>query len=357
MTIQELKKSNWIIYSVRSGSHAYGTNFPDSDFDERGIFVLPTEEILKGNYIDVISDKDNDITYYEVGRFLELVENGNPNIAEFLNIPVDCELYVSQVWRDVFSPDVLKSFINQSFKDKFIGYAKSQLRKSRGLNKKINWDKDKITRKTPLDFCYVLMGKEESVKFAKWCDIKIGPKASPIVIQKSIGLAKVNNFVDTYSMYDMGGFGWGIIGESSNGIRLNDIPKDAKHLGYLRFDQNAYSTHCKDYREYLSWRKNRNPLRYKHNTEHGQDFDGKNLLHTVRLLNMATEIMEGKGVIVRRPEAEYLKSIRLGEVDLKKIYEECETKIEYLRTQDFSVKEEVDRDQIENILLKIRKMF
>lgn len=60
-------------------------------------------------------------------------------------------------------------------------------------------------------------------------------------------------------------------------------------------------------------------------------FDTKDAAHVVRLMRMGLEIIEGKGVIVRRPDAEELLSIRAGAWEPEKIFAyaaEMESKIQ-----------------------------
>ena len=75
------------------------------------------------------------------------------------------------------------------------------------------------------------------------------------------------------------------------------------------------------------WLENRNEARYVETQEHGQKIDGKNMMHCRRLLEMAREIGEGKGIIVRRPNREELISIRKGEVDLQSLIDRAENDI------------------------------
>lgn len=340
MNIKQLRESGWIVLEVISGSHAYGTNIEGSDIDKKGIYIQPSQDVF-ANHIPQVSDEQNDTTFYEIGRFIELWAKGNPNVIEILNSPEDCIIYKHPIIDEYFPEEVKKLFITTKLRHTFSGYAHSQIKKAKGLEKLVNWDENKINRKDVLDFCYVLGNKEESIPFKVWKDsisnarIPSGPgRYLRISVDiESIGLAKVNNFVDMYSMYYLEE-GGGIISEDSNDVQLRNIPKNAPHIGYLRFDKNAYSTHCKDYKRYQTWLKERNDLRYQNIKDHGQNYDGKNLLHTVRLLNTVKDIAAGKGIIVRRPpeECEYLKSIRLGKVDLEEIYNKAESTVKEIDT-------------------------
>lgn len=82
-----------IILKVLVGSRAHGLHNEDSDYDYRGVFVLPTEEILSlknvgGKYKanDWFEGKE-DQTLYEVGHFLKLATKCNPSILECFKAP------------------------------------------------------------------------------------------------------------------------------------------------------------------------------------------------------------------------------------------------------------------------------
>jgi predicted nucleotidyltransferase len=285
---------------------------------------MPTEDMLDGTYYPQISDENNDVTYYEIGRFIELLSDGNPNMLELLNTPPDCIKINKPIFDTFFPKEVKDKFITKKLRHTFTGYAYSQIQKANGLNKMMNWEADKVTRKDVLDFCYVLYGnKEGSVKFKNIFDKPAD--------HKSLGLASVNNFPDTYSLYRLpNGVVGGIVSDDSNEVQLRSIPKEANFISYLRFDRNAYSTHCKDYRQYQEWLEKRNVQRYVDIENHKQKIDGKNMLHTIRLLNMSVDISTGKGIVVRRPEAEYLKDIRKGKYDLSAILDSAEGMIQQI---------------------------
>lgn len=359
MNIEQLKKSNWIIYECIVGSIAYGTNKEGSDVDIRGVYIQPTEEILANNYIPQISDDTNDTTFYEIGRFLELASKGNPNIIDLLDSPEHCILYRSELW-DKYIPNT-KEFLTLELKKTFLGYAYAQIEKAKGLNKKVNWDKSKMVRKTPLDFCYKLINNEKSFLLNDLFERKTTQVLGGLVFQggihqSEIGLASVNNFPDFYSMYHMENNDGGIVAEDSNDVQLRSIPKGARHLGYMRFDRNAYSTHCKDYKEYQQWLEKRNPLRYADNAKVDNNYDTKNMMHCIRLLLTAKDIASSKGLIINRPESQYLLDIRNGKLTYEEILDKASILMKEvtLLFNTSNLPNIINKNKINQLLLKIR---
>jgi len=352
MTVEQLKKSGWIIHECIVGSHLYGTNKEGSDTDLKGVYVLPTNMVLQGHYIEQVSDTKQDVTYYEIGRFIELAAKANPNILDVLGS--DKITFTTEKWKEYF-PDITP-YLTTKLQHTFLGYSFSQIKKAKGMNKKTNWEKSRITRKTPLDFCYVLLDKEESVKLLDWCRID---KHTIRCFPDDIGLASVNNFPDVFSMYNLGTQKGGITGENSNEVQIRSIPKGSKHLGYMHFSRNSYSIHCKDYREYEQWLEKRNPLRYEDNAKVDNAFDSKNMSHCVRLLYTARDIALGKGLILNRPEKDQLIAIRNGEYTYDQIIElavNLEEEIKVLFAENKAkLPREVDRKYISQLLLKIRQ--
>lgn len=82
---------NLPLFKVLVGSQAHGLATPESDNDYRGVFVVPTEEILKTfakpQSNSWIEGKEDD-TSYEIGHFLELAQKCNPSIIEMFFAPV-----------------------------------------------------------------------------------------------------------------------------------------------------------------------------------------------------------------------------------------------------------------------------
>lgn len=335
-----------LIYEVIAGSKAYGLDLPTSDTDIRGIYLQPNEFRLGNGYIEQVADKKNDIVYYEVNRFVNLLTNNNPNIIENLFVPEDKILGFSNEIKPLY--DNRHKFLTKKIRQTFGGYAISQIKKARGLNKKIVNPIAK-ERKTPLDFCYIFEKETGYMKPAKkWLYYK-GVK------QSSVGLSEMPNGVQLYKMY-LGLFR-GIISENGNEVLHSEIPKDYPLTAFLYYNKDGYSTYCKEYKEYWEWVEKRNPVRYNDNISHDQNYDGKNMMHCLRMLDMAIEIAEGKGVNLVRPNREWLLSVRKGKVSYDEIMKLIEEKKKQMDTafEKSRLPEEVDMDMAHKIIIQIRE--
>lgn len=347
------------LYLVVRGSHAYGTNIETSDTDFGGVFIQSMDDIFGSKYKEQINDDNNDIVIYEIRRFLELLSSNNPNVLELLNTPEDCVIYKDPIFDMVLNNR--DKFITKMCARSFGGYANQQISKARGQDKKQNWEKDKVTRKTPLDFCYIHRG-EKSIPLVKFIE-------ENGIDQKFCGLSNVPHSRETYALFydfkseETGDKNLGFKGisfEESNQIRLSSIPVDTpKHyfIGYVSYNKDGYSQHCKDYSSYQTWLKERNQARWIDVKSHGQKIDGKNMMHCRRLMDMSREIAEGKGINVRRKNAKELISIRKGEIDLQSLINHVKKEIiEVDRLfNESNLPEKVDNDFVNNLLVSIRK--
>ena len=127
----------------------------------------------------------------------------------------------------------------------------------------------------------------------------------------------------------------------------------------ITYNKDGYTKYCKDYTEYWDWVEKRNESRYNDNAKHGKGFDGKNISHCHRLLDMAIEIGEGKGINVRRHNKEYLLSIRKGEVEYDNIVKEAEKKIEKMKLiyESSNLPNSIPKGLLNDLLLNIRYSF
>jgi len=349
LTLEDIRERGLILYEVISGSRAYGTDLPTSDTDLRGVFILPADDLFGMKYTEQINNDSNDIIFYELKRFLQLVSTNNPNILELLNVPEDCVVYKHPLFDEILKHR--DSFITTACRNSFGGYAVEQIKKARGLNKKIvkSFEKE---RKTPLDFCYVPHG-QGSIPIKEWL-------AARNFTPENCGLVSIPHMRDTYHLFVSPNKYRGIIsGPDANDVCLSETAKEDKPLTTMFFNKDGYTIYCKDYKQYWEWVEKRNPDRYNENVAHGKGYDGKNLMHCHRLLDMCIEIATEGKINVRRPNREHLLLIRKGEYEYDKLIEEAEAKIKIVDDlfSNSSLPDHVDDVFVNNLLVDFRKKF
>ena len=380
-----------------SGSRAYNLALPSSDTDIKGIFVLPQRELYGLTYTPQVSNETNDEVYYEAGRFIDLLVKNNPNILELLSTPEDCVLYRHPLM-DLIRPE---DFLSKLCLDSFAGYAKTQIKKARGLNKKINLSFER-QRKSILEFCHVVVDK--------------GTQSLPAWLAKKnfaaadCGLVRLSHFRDAYVLFHRSQLAEshpppctrpgtqppgsyppqsqspesqppgsnppqshppgtpqpesspikGIISsETANDVQLSPIPAGIAPLTVMHFNKDGYSMYCKDYASYWEWVDERNEARYENTLAHGKNYDAKNLMHTFRLLAMAAEIATQHRVNVHRHDRDFLLRIRSGEFEyttLLEMVEEKMTGIEALYAKS-DLPDAPDPAHAEALLVHIRERF
>ena len=346
--IQYLRDNNLILLECISGSRAYNLDVATSDTDIKGVFYLPKNMFYGFHYLPQVSNETNDLVFYEVGRFLELMVKNNPNILELLETPEDKVLYKHPLMHKIKTED----FLSKKCKDTFGGYAFTQVRKARGLNKKIVNPIGK-KKKTVLDFCYILE-KQGSISLVDWLSINNRT-------QSEIGLVNVPHFKDTYGLYYEDGRHLGYKGvmkkESATTVLLSSIPKEELPISYLQFNQDGYIKYCKDYKEYWDWVDKRNESRYENNVKHGKNYDSKNMMHTFRLLDMAKEILTEGKINVRRENREELLKIRKGEWEYDDLIDLANAKMKAVEEayDKSSLPEEPNLTTVEQLLIEIRE--
>jgi len=322
MTIETIKNKNLILFEAISGSRSFGLATENSDTDIRGVYYLPKEDFFGLNYIPQISNETNDIIYYEIGRLVELLQKNNPNILEILASPEDCILQKTRLM-DLLKPE---DFLSKLCKDTFAGYAISQIKKAKGLNKKILNPIDK-ERKSILDFCYVLQN-QGSVPLKKWL-------SENGKVQDKCGLVNIDNTKGMFSLFynESGDLNYkGIIQhEEANQVSVSSVPKEEKPIAYLFCNLDAYSTYCKDYREYWKWVSERNEDRYNVNQTHGQNYDSKNMMHTIRLLQSCEQIFKTNSLNIRVDNRDELLDIKAGNWPYEAVMKKAEDLIKSIK--------------------------
>ncbi|MEM7600870.1 MAG: nucleotidyltransferase domain-containing protein [Verrucomicrobiota bacterium] len=343
--LEQARTPECLLFECVTGSRAYGTDTPESDTDLRGVFVMPRSQFFGLGRIEQISDSDNDETYYEIGRFIELLAKNNPNILEMLYSDENCTRFRHRLF-DLIRPESVLSKLCEST---FAGYAMTQVRKARGLNKKIV-NPMEGPRKSILDFCHVVSG-QGSIPVGDWLS-KQGKS------QDVCGLVKVPHMRDVYAVFEGVPMCRGIVrSPDATEVILSSVPKGAEPIGWISFNKDGYKKYCKEYREYQDWLENRNEARYATNIEQGRNYDSKNLMHTFRLLGMAEEIAREGTITVRRPNRDFLMRIRSGEFAYEELIARAEEEIESIKNAfaASALPDEPDREGLEQVLVEIRE--
>lgn len=348
MTIEDLKERNLIIFECIVGSRGYGLDLPTSDTDIKGVFILPEDEYYGLNYIEQVSDEKNDIVYYELKRFVDLLLKNNPTLIEMLGSTEKNILYKDSLF-DQFTSEL---FLSKLCKNTFANYAIQQVKKAKGLNKKIVNPVDK-ERKNILNFCYIQQGQGAITlnSFLKQKDWK----------QENCGLVNVPHMRDLYALfYDEQGLYKGIMRKDiANEVLLSSVSEEAETKALLFFNKDGYTKYCKDYKEYWEWVEKRNEVRYANTVSHAKNYDAKNMMHTFRLLDMAIEILEQGKIIVYRPNREELLNIRQGVFEYDDLVQKAEEKIQYIEKayENSVLPEEPIKEKIEKLLINVRKEY
>jgi hypothetical protein len=352
MNIEEVTKSDLILYECIVGSKAYGLTTPESDTDMKGVFITPMECFYGFSYEEQVNNDSNDITYYEIGKFLNLLTKSNPTILEMLYSPDNCVLKSSML----FSLIEPSKFLSKKCEDSFARYAFTQIKKARGLNKKISNPLDK-ERKSILDFCFVFHG-QGSIQIKKILLLHSYD-------ENRCGLVMVPHMENVYALFydestDQNLKFQGLLRDkNSMDLPLSSVPKDLRPIGHIYFNKNGYSKYCKEYKEYWDWVENRNDARYKTTIKHGKNYDSKNMMHTFRLLEIAEEIALYKKIFVARNDREELMKIRAGAYSYQELIEKAEQKLKRIEKmyRESDLPDIPDYEYAEKLLVTIRSDF
>ncbi len=233
MTIQDLKAKNIILLDCISGSRAYGLHTPQSDTDMKGVFLLPKRVYYGLEYTEQVNNETNDEVYYELKRFVDLLVKNNPNILELLNTPEDCVKYRHPIM-DILKPEL---FLSKLCKHSFAGYAQTQIKKAKGLNKKIVNPVDK-ERKSVVDFCHVIH-EQGSITLNSWLQRNN-------FLQEHCGLVNIAHMRDVYAIFHNGQLQTGYLkgicsGMDANDVSLSSVEKGIKPLAFMSFNKDGYS--------------------------------------------------------------------------------------------------------------------
>lgn len=291
------------IYLTKHGSQAYGTSTPTSDLDIKGIAIPPREYFL--GFVQRFEQAEvngPDFVIFDIRKFFALAADCNPNIIEVLWTEPEDHLLEKPPVELLLSHR--EDFLSQKAKHTFSGYALSQLKRIRTHHRWLmNPPKAPPTRAEyglpertviPKDQLMAARSLIEK-KLDEW-NIDFENVAQG---ERTVALDKFADILAEMQLHSDGRFraAGRAVGYDENFLELLERER-------------AYQSKQREWEQYQHWKKTRNPARHALEKKYG--FDTKHAMHLVRLMRMCREILETGKVLVKRPDAEELLSIRNG---------------------------------------------
>ena len=293
---KELMRENLLVKHL-AGSHAYGTALPSSDVDYRGVFCADPVNILTP-FFPVREAEDvneEDTKFYELAHFMKLCLDCNPNIVETLWVADEDVVFRTPAY------DLLRENRHKLLSSKIAfttsGYALSQLKRIKGHNKWIT-NPQPVMPPKPYQFLSVV----------QWFGQEKNLKVDLLQVLEDHRLVPYSG--NTFGVYHWDGSRlWdshGNLNDEFDGSRENlDAP-----LMVVKWNKEEYKLAKEKHMQYWNWKKNRNETRSELEEQFG--YDTKHAMHLVRLLRMGLEALVAGHLLVKRPDAEELLSIRNG---------------------------------------------
>lgn len=168
-----------IVYFCLAGSRAYGLERPDSDWDLRGVYIPPTEELFGLRPPpDELEEKGasgkREVKIFELGKFCHLAAKANPNILELLWAPQSSVM-------GIFEPFIKnrKVFLSKKIAVTYRGYAESQFQK---MKQDVN-QKGEIRWKHAAHLLRLMSSGATALEFGTTIPVKVGTAAASFLRQ------------------------------------------------------------------------------------------------------------------------------------------------------------------------------
>lgn len=267
MNLQSDEFKQGIIFRCVSGSYAYGTQIEgQSDRDERGVFIAPPSRILSCTQsIGQIEDETEDTTIYELQKFMKLAANNNPNLIELLYTEDESTLFIHPAWSMIRANRHL--FLSKKARHTFSGYAMAQLHRIKGHHK---WITNPQPEQHPRlgDYCKVVLSDGSVTSDPE----TIRKLSAECFLVETFGRSQFRIFKSPEFFADKLGF---FANDELQVCPINvhdDVLKDrAEYVGFLIVNFDEFKKDHKNWKDYWSWKNNRNEARAKLEEQYGFD--------------------------------------------------------------------------------------
>jgi len=307
------------IVTHMSGSHAYGMSTPESDVDIRGLFLADPINVRTPffNVEECNIETEEDTKFFELTHFMKLLLNNNPNIVETLWVDEsDIMFKDSKGCYDLLRAERSK-FLCSKVAFTYSGYAFAQMKRIKGHNKWITNPQD-VEPPRQIDFISLIQNFQDDKMF----------KIELENYQVDHRLIPYGNNI--FGLFDVTGYSPFDFKYKLNTLFDGDHSDYTKPKMILKFNKEEYKRANEIWKNYWTWKNNRNETRSVLEEEYG--YDTKHAAHLVRLLRTGLEILQTGEVHVKRPDAVELLAIRRGSIT----YDEL---IEYADFMDNEIKE------------------
>lgn len=315
-----------IIFETVVGSRAYGIHREDSDYDRVGVMIPGKEYFFGWKKFEQFQGFDTDRTIYDIRKAISLIKDNNPNMMDLLWMPERCILKMTPYWESVV--EHRDWFVSKRVRYTYSGYAIAQLKRIKTHRKFLLNPPTTEPRREDFSLSEISIFPTSQLKAIVYAAMEfIASEEKPNFI------TELDSIYGDYVIPLLGRF----IKEEERSTALEwlqlGIKAQAKSflsLGtkYLRDEyieqaQNEvrYYNACREWSQYLNWKKHRNKARAELEEKYG--FDAKHASHLVRLLRTGIEALSTGVVNVDRTDidAEELKAIRNGAWAFEKIEE------------------------------------
>lgn len=340
------------ILRVVSGSRAYGTQLPTSDYDERGIFIdIPERVWLPFKKLEQVQLPEDDIVIYELSKYMTLLTEQNPNIMELIWTEPEDVKYANNAGKFLLENRSL--FLSKDVCNSYSGYAMAQLRRIKGHN---NWINNPQPEEPPQqkDFISLTFNMTDKESFNKVANLNHSEFKAIKLKDENVALFHISKFKNIPANTK----GWiDRLGNPAYSTPL-DIKNwaDGEHIKpdlLIKVQKLAFETAKQKHKDYWTWKNQRNETRGA--LEEAYGYDTKHAMHLIRLLRSGIEILQNGIVPVRRKDAQELLDIRAG----KFTYEELVTEASKLESiikevaQKSSLPEKVDVNLVKDVTFEM----
>jgi uncharacterized protein len=305
---------NNIILLTTGGSHAYGTDTPNSDLDIRGITLNSAEEILTMEYNDKpVEDRATDTVVYFLKQIVSLLLNCNPNTIEILGTKPE-QLFICTEEGKLLRDNV-QLFLSKKAAASFGGYAIAQLRRLQNALARDSYPQKEKEQHILSSIQKQLLTLSDRYRELTGDELKLYLDSSEkegfdeeIFMDISLKHYPLRDFKNVYS-------------------EMNNVLKDYDKLNHR-------------------------------NSKKDELHLNKHAMHLIRLLIMGTEILEGKGVhTYREKEIPLLMNIRNSKYSYDEIFQLVDTfdsEFKYA-SQNTVLPDNPDYNKVQELIMEINR--